>query len=155
MKKIFIGSDHGGFDLKKSLTEYLEGEKIQVEDCGSYTSEQTDYPDFALAVGRRLLESNTSNDANLGILICRSGEGMDIAANKIPGIRAALVWREEVARETREDNNANVLVLPADYLSQQEAESIVKAFINTPFSGEERHMRRLDKIANIEKHYER
>jgi ribose 5-phosphate isomerase B len=87
----------------------------------------------------------------LGILLCRSGEGMEMAANKVPGIRAALVWGTELARESRTDNDANIAVLPADYLSAEDALRIVRIFISTPFSGANRHLRRLEKLHAIER----
>lgn len=143
---IYIGSDHGGFDQKEVLKEFLTQKEFEVTDCGTYSSESTDYPDFAVAVGTAV--SNEHGSA--GILLCRSGEGMEIAANKVPKIRASLVWNAQVAAETRSDNDANVLVLPSDFVSVDETKEIVDVFLSTPFSGEERHIRRLEKLHNIE-----
>lgn len=144
---IFIGSDHGGFEQKNLLIQKLEENGLLVSDCGTYSPESTDYPDFAVAVGRAILTHPRAR----GILLCRSGEGMVMAANKLPGIRAALAWRKEVAEETRRDNDANILVLPSDYISDDEAIAVVHSFVTTAFSGEERHVRRLEKLQSIER----
>ena len=144
---IYIGSDHGGFQQKSHLLTALANEGFTLTDCGTYSKESTDYPDFAVAVGQAVRQHIKS----MGILLCRSGEGMEMAANKIPGIRAALVWQPEVAAETRRDNNANVLVLPSDFITNEQAVEIAKRFIHTPFSKEERHMRRIEKMENLER----
>jgi ribose 5-phosphate isomerase B len=162
---LYFGSDHGGFAVKNSLIEVLRTEGYAIEDCGSYNSDDVDYPDFALAVsravsgianGRPVTEivgryQPEESSHRLGILLCRSGEGMEMAANKVPGIRAALVWGTELARESRTDNDANIAVLPADYLSAEDALRIVRIFISTPFSGANRHLRRLEKLHAIER----
>lgn len=148
---IYIGSDHGGYLKKTYLLDKLKQKGFEVQDCGSYNSDSTDYPDYALAVCRAIMEKEKEGVYALGILICRSGEGMDMAANKINGIRAALVWNKAIAIETRRDNNANVLVLAADYINDEQAWEITDAFLNTFFSGEERHLRRLEKLKAIEK----
>ena len=148
MNTIYIGSDHGGFEHKKLLIEELQASNYQVTDCGAHIVNSTDdYTDFAAAVARAVREDKGSK----GILLCRSGEGMEMAANKVPGIRAALVWREDVARETRKDNDANVLVLPSDFIGSEEILTIAKTFLETDFSNEDRHIRRLEKITAIEK----
>ena len=143
---IYIGSDHGGFTQKQHLLELLNQLGHETTDCGTYSPESTDYPDFALAVGNAV----KNHPEGRGILLCRSGEGMEMAANKIPKIRAALVWDPKVAVETRHDNDANVLVIPSDFVSEETAEEIVRQFLATPFSNEERHVRRLVKLHNIE-----
>ena len=148
---IYIGSDHGGQEQKTFLIEGLKDGECVITDCGSYSTEATDYPDFALAVGKAVI----ADPGSMGILLCRSGEGMEMAANKIAKVRAALVWSAEIAKETRQDNDANVLVLPSDFVSDQDALTITKVFIATEFSGEKRHIRRLEKLHNIENtHYE-
>ena len=144
---VYLGSDHGGFAHKQLLLTELPAEGVSATDCGTYSAESTDYPDFALAVAKAVVD----HPGSMGILLCRSGEGMDMAANKVAGIRAALVWRTDVAVETRRDNDANVLVLPSDFITDQESLSICRAFLATPFSNEERHVRRIEKIQNIEK----
>jgi ribose 5-phosphate isomerase B len=143
---IYIGSDHGGYKQKELLHSHLQEKGYEVKDCGTYSSESTDYPDFALAVANAV----AGEPGSRGILLCRSGEGMEIAANKVPKIRAALVWKEEVAAETRRDNDSNILVLPSDFISDDEALSFSVTFLTTDFSGEERHIRRLEKLHNIE-----
>lgn len=126
----------------------LQGAGYTVTDCGSYSKDAADdYPDFGLAVAQAVKD----HPENRGVLLCRSGEGMEMVANKVPHIRAALVWRPDVAAETRRDNDANVLVLPSDFISNEEATEITKTFLSTDFSGEERHLRRLEKMANIER----
>lgn len=145
--QVFIGSDHGGLTQKDLLVKELTEAGFTITDCGAYQREQDDYPDFALAVSKAVSEGSD----NKGILLCRSGEGMEMAANKVRGIRAALVWRPDIAAETRSDNDANVLVLPSDFVSDRDALEISKVFLTTPFSGEERHARRIEKIGNIER----
>jgi len=145
--RVYLGSDHGGFQEKRQLIERLEGRGIETVDKGAFDAEPSDYPDYAIAVGRAVQEDPDSR----GILLCRSGEGMAMAANKLPGIRAAVAWSPKVAIETRSDNDANVLVIPSDYVPAELSQKIADAFLATPFSGEERHVRRLAKIAQIER----
>ena len=146
LPQVFIGSDHGGFSQKELIRSYLLTEGYKVTDCGTYTRESTDYPDFALAVCKAVV----SHSSSFGILLCRSGEGMEMAANKVHKIRAALVWTAQVAAETRHDNDANVLVLPSDFITDAQATEIARAFLATEFSHEERHQRRIDKITTLE-----
>lgn len=142
MKNIVIGADHAGFELKEYLKNRLTEQKYLVNDLGTYSSSSVDYPDFAHPVARAVeSDSNT-----LGILICGSANGVSITANKHAGIRAALCWREEIATLARQHNDANILCLPARYLSQQEAGKIVAQFLSTPFEGG-RHKDRVLKIS--------
>ncbi|MAG60059.1 ribose-5-phosphate isomerase [Candidatus Woesebacteria bacterium] len=145
--KIFIGADHGGYQLKEELKGYLKELGHDVQDIGADKLDpDDDYPDFVLPVA-----GNVSRDQeSRGIVIGRSGNGEVIAANKVKGIRAALCWSEKVAKKAREHNDANVLSLGADFISASDAKKIVKAFLETSFSGEERHKRRLQKIAEKE-----
>jgi RpiB/LacA/LacB family sugar-phosphate isomerase len=147
---IAIGSDHGGVDLKSVLVSYLRHNGQEVEDCGTQGKEPVDYPDIArdmaLKVGR--------HDADWGLLICTSGIGMSIAANKFPGIRAALVHDTDGARTSREHNDANVLVLSGAKTQPAVAEKIVEIWMATPFAGG-RHQRRVDKIGQIESAFSR
>ena len=140
--KIYFGSDHAGFALKEALINELQNE-YEIIDCGTYSTESVDYPDFASSVCQKL----TPHDR--GILICYTGIGMSITANKYHGIRAALVGKLEDAVLTREHNDANVLCLSAKNTPLSEAKSIVKAFLSTPFTGG-RHQRRVDKIKELE-----
>lgn len=144
---IYLGSDHGGFSLKAQLISDLQIEGVLITDCGTSSLAATDYPDYALAVAKKVAEEGGS----FGILLCRSGEGMEMAANKVNGVRAALVWEEEVAMETRRDNDANILVLPADFISRPLALACVRRFLVTSFSNLPRHIQRLDKLNDIEK----
>lgn len=143
--KISIGADHAGFALKEKLRDRLVSQGHEVLDHGTHNSESTDYPDYAEAVG----EDVVKGEAERGILVCSTGVGMSIAANKIPGVRAALVWNEDEARLTREHNDANVLTLGAKYLDEKQAVLLSDIFLKTKFIGG-RHSRRLDKIAELE-----
>ena len=143
MKKyIPIGCDHAGFELKNVLIELLTKQGYEMEDFGCYSEESIDYPDF----GHPVADKVESNDDVIGILICGSGNGINMTANKHQGVRSALCWNAEIAKLAREHNNANVLALPARYLSIDEAKEIVQTFISTDFEGG-RHQRRVDKIA--------
>lgn len=140
MTKIFIGSDHAGFELKTGLKEHLALEHL-VSDCGTDSVEKTDYPVFAKAVCSEVLQDPES----IGILICSSGIGMSIAANRFSGIRAALCRTVKDIKLGRQHNNANVLVLGASNVSEDEALNMVHTFISTPFHGG-RHARRIEQI---------
>ena len=136
-----IGSDHAGFEMKGHLTKLLEKLGYTVEDLGTHTPESTDYADFAHPVAREV----SSGEAKRGILLCGTGLGMSYAANRWPHVRAAVAWSPEVAKLSREHNDANILVLPSRYISDEESERIVEAWLNTPFDGG-RHERRIAKI---------
>jgi len=138
---VAIGADHGGFELKESLRHYLLKKGITVTDFGAASKESTDYPDYAQAVARSVAEHRH----NFGILVCTSGIGMSIAANKIPGARAALVWDEQVAQMARQHNDANVLCLAGKGTASETAKRIVDAFLSASFEGG-RHERRVNKI---------
>ncbi len=140
-KHILIGSDHAGFQLKDKLKEHLKGLGLQVVDKGTFSSESVDYPDFAHAVA----EGVASSDEELGIVVCGSGNGVNISANKHPGVRSALAWNPEVGALARQHNNANVLALPARFISEEEAIRIVDAFLKADFEGG-RHQKRVEKI---------
>jgi len=139
--KIIIGSDHAGFDLKEALKESFDG----MVDVGTYSEDSVDYPDFAARVARAV----SSGEFERGILICGSGVGMSIVANKFSGIRAALCTDTDTARMSRMHNDANILVLAGRRTDVETAAAIVKVWLDTPFEGG-RHKRRLDKIKNIE-----
>ncbi len=146
--KIALGSDHGGLNLKKEIIKHLECKNIEVTDFGTYTEESCDYPDYALKVA----EEVAAHNFELGILICGTGIGISISANKVPGIRAALCSDTFSAHATREHNNANILALGERVVGRGLALDIVDAFINAKFEGD-RHQRRIDKITEIEKKY--
>ena len=147
--KIALGSDHGGYSLKQALIPFLQERDIQVADTGTNNGDDSvDYPDFAERVA--LLVSHGEVDA--GILVCGTGIGISIAANKIPGIRAALVTDVFMARMAREHNNANILVLGGRVLDEQKACDLLGAWLDATFEGG-RHQGRLDKITELEKKY--
>lgn len=146
--KIAIGADHAGFVLKQRLRAKLEAEGHQVKDFGAYGPESTDYPDFAGPVAR----SVAAGEAERGILICSTGIGMSIAANKVPGIRAALGTNPEQVRLVRGHNDANILTLGAKFIAEHDAAQLVDIFLATEFEGG-RHARRLEKIARLENNH--
>lgn len=144
MKKIIIGSDHGGFKLKEKIKKYLGELGYEYEDIGTDSMQSCDYPDFAYKVAKKVAETNSK-----GILICGTGIGMSISANKVRGIRAALAFDEFTAKMSREHNNSNVLCLGERTTKEELAKKIVKVWLETPFSKEERHHRRVDKITKL------
>lgn len=144
---IAIGCDHAAVDLKNKIIAHLEGRGIKLIDYGCYGSESVDYPDYA----EKVALSVQSGECDKGILICGTGIGMSIAANKFKGIRCAHCTDTFSARATRQHNDANVLALGERVTGAGLALDIVDIFVDTPFSGEGRHIRRLDKIAAIEK----
>ncbi|SFC33209.1 ribose 5-phosphate isomerase B [Clostridium uliginosum] len=146
--KIAIGCDHGGFELKEEIITFLKAEGHEVKDFGTYSKESCDYPDIALPVA----ESVVSKKYELGILICGTGIGIGISANKVPGIRAALCSDTFSAHATREHNNANILTLGQRVVGTGLALDIVKTFISSEFEGD-RHAKRINKITEIEKKY--
>lgn len=146
--KVFIGSDHAGFALKEKLFAHLSKLNYDVEDVGNKTLDpQDDYPQFAYAATAKLL-GDKSADAK-AILVCGSGQGMCIAANRVHGIRASLCWDKQSATETREDNDSNVLCLPSRSLTDEEALAITDVWLKTPFSGATRHLRRIKEIEEL------
>jgi len=140
-KTIPIGADHAGFELKEKIREYLTGKSYNVVDKGTYSTERADYPDFAHAVARSIL----NKEAELGILMCGSGNGIAMSANRHSGIRAALCWNHEIASLARQHNDANILVLPARFITLEEAKKCVDAFFSSTFEGG-RHQSRVEKI---------
>lgn len=146
--KIFLGSDHAGFYLKEKVFAHLSKNGYDVEDIGDKVLDPNDdYPQFAFKVALKVLGSEDA-DAK-GILLCGSGQGMCIAANRIRGIRASVIWNEEGARETRNDNDSNVLCVPARMIDEAQALSIIDVWVKTPFSKAPRHVRRIKEIEEI------
>jgi ribose 5-phosphate isomerase B len=138
--RIKIGSDHAGFEAKGQIVAWLEGQGHEVEDLGPHAYDaQDDYPTYCIAVG----EAVVADPGSLGVVLGGSGNGEQIAANKVDGVRAALAWSEETARLAREHNDANVVSLGARMHPPADLLRIVDAFIETPFSGDERHRRRI------------
>lgn len=145
---IYIGADHKGFDLKESVKGFLKDKGYQVEDMGNLTRDPQDhYPDFASAVAKKVL---SNYESARGILICGSGVGMDIAANKFKNIRAGLALNPNHAFDAKNDDDTNVLVLAADYTTPDVAKKIIITWLTTPFSGESAHVERLKRIEGIE-----
>ena len=140
--KIAIASDHAAFEMKRQVRELVESLGHETEDFGTYSMESVDYPDFAIPAAQSV--ANKMND--LGIIICGTGIGMSIAANKVRGIRAALCCTEETAKLARQHNNANVICLPARYVSIELSRQMVDKFLSTDFEGG-RHATRVGKIA--------
>lgn len=146
--KVFLGADHRGFELKEKIKEWLASKGHEVHDLGAHRLDPADdYPDFAVAVAEKVAANFPEAR---GVLMCGSGLGMDVAANKVRGARACALWSVEAARHARTNDDINIASIPADWVSPDNAAEIVRAFIETPFSGEERHARRLKKIAETE-----
>lgn len=144
--KIVIGADHAGFEEKEKVKEILDEMGVQYEDVGTYSTDSVDYPDYAEKVGKAI----ENGEAEQGILVCGSGIGVAIAANKMRGIRAAQAWNEETARLSRQHNDANVLTIGARVTPREEIPKIVKSWLETDFEGG-RHERRVEKIMDLEK----
>ncbi len=144
---MYLASDHGGFQLKEQVKQVLDKQGIRYKDLGPHQLiTDDDYPDYIFP----LAESVARTDSQ-GIISCRNGQGVAIAANKVPGVRAVVCWNEACARSARNDDNSNILSLPADYITELEAEKIVLAWLETPFSQDARHLRRLKKVREYEK----
>ena len=141
IQTIAIGADHAGFILKEQLKKWLESNGHPVQDYGTYSEDSVDYPDFAHPVATAV----EKKEFDLGLLVCGSGNGVAMSANKHTGIRAAICWNEDLAALAREHNDANILCLPARFLTPEEAERILDRFLSSSFEGG-RHARRVDKI---------
>ncbi len=143
--KIAIGSDHGGYELKEKVLEFLKQEKYEVKDFGCYSKESCDYP----LIGFKVAEAVSAGKADRAILICRSGVGMAIVANKLQGVRAAACYHENIAKSSREHNDCNILVLAADYTDFKDAKKFITIFLTTNSEGD-RHQRRVRQIEEFE-----
>lgn len=139
---IAVGSDHAGYELKNQLMEHLKNRGYEVKDYGTYSEESCDYPDYAKQVANAV----AGGEAEKGLLVCGTGIGMSIAANKVKGIRAAVLSDEFSAEATRSHNDANILCLGARVVDYTKAEKLLDIFLDTPFSAEEKHIRRISKI---------
>ncbi|MFF7854690.1 ribose-5-phosphate isomerase [Streptomyces sp. NPDC007904] len=145
--RVYLGSDHAGYELKNHLVEWLKSAGHEPVDCGPHIYDaQDDYPPFCL----RAAERTAADPDALGVVIGGSGNGEQIAANKVEGVRAALAWSEETAALGRQHNDANVVAVGARMHALDEATKFVEIFLNTPFSGDERHVRRIDMLAAYE-----
>ena len=143
--KIALAADHAGFEEKEKLKSELDSLGVEYTDMGTDSNASVDYPDYA----RKVAEAVAKGDFERGILLCGSGAGMAIAANKVPGIRSAVAWNEEIARLSRDHNNTNVLALAARFTADYEIKNIVKAWLDAEFDAG-RHERRVEKITKIE-----
>ena len=146
---LYLASDHGGYLLKEHIKNFLGGQEIAFEDLGPFDiNPNDDYPDFA-----RMVAEKVSSDPvnNRGILFCRSGQGVNIVANKFPHVRSALVWNTKEAMASRTDDLTNILSLPTDYIAETDVKDIVKVWLDTPPGTAERHLRRIGKVEEIEK----
>ncbi len=141
---IALGSDHAGFELKEKIKKYLEEKKVETKDYGCFSDDPVDYPDYAEKVAKAV----ANGDADRGILVCGTGLGMSMSANKLPGIRAALCWNEKAAEMSRKHNDANVLCLGARLIDHTDALRIVDVWLKTSFDGG-RHIKRVEKINKI------
>lgn len=143
--RISIGCDHAAYELKEKVKQYLSTKKnIELNDWGCYSEERCDYPDFGHSVAKDV----NNQKCDFGILICGSGNGINMTANKWSGVRSALCWNSEIANMSRLHNDANILALPARYISEEEALKCVDEFLNTEFEGG-RHLERVVKISKI------
>lgn len=146
--KIFLGADHAGYELKTQVAEHLVHAGYDVEDLGAKTlDEDDDYPKYAYAVASRVLGEEDGEAA--GILICGSGQGMSMAANRVNGIRAALSWSVETAAAAKEDDDANVLVLPARFIDAETTFDAIDAWLDADFHSEAKYQRRLDELEQL------
>ncbi|HEX8852394.1 MAG TPA: ribose 5-phosphate isomerase B, partial [Pyrinomonadaceae bacterium] len=144
LKRIAIGSDHAGYESKEQARRAIEALGLQVQDMGTHSAASVDYPDFGAAVGRAV----AAGEAERGVLICGSGIGISMAANKVPGVRAALCWNEETARLARQHNDANVLCIGARFIEPELAASMIRVFLETEFDGG-RHRGRVEKLSQL------
>lgn len=145
MKEIIpIASDHAGYELKNIVVKYLQSRNFEVKDFGTFSSESVDYPDFAHQVGSAI----NRGEYTRGIVICGSGNGVQMTVNKYPNVRCALCWNEEIASLARQHNDANIISLPARFIDENTALRLVDIFLNTPFEGG-RHQRRVEKINKL------
>lgn len=151
--QLLIAADHNGYELKNQLVEWLQAQGHDVTDHGAAELDPTDdYPDYAFKVAEAVAENPAERR---GIVLCGSGVGMDVAANKVPGIRAALIHDKSIAAAAQRDDNINVLALGADYLNLDQAKDVITAWLATPYAAEERFERRLNKISQYEERYRR
>ena len=145
---IYLGADHGGFEFKEQIKVWLEEKGLKIQDMGAYSFDPADdYPDFVIPLAKRVAEEPES----LGLILGRSGNGEAMAANKVDGIRAVVCTNPRMAKMAREHNNANIISLGADYMDLETAQEIIQTFLDTPFTEEERHIRRINKILELEK----
>lgn len=147
--ELYIAADHNGFELKNELKSWLQEKGLQVIDMGPESFEKDDdYPDYGYKVATQVAEKPNERK---GLLLCGSGVGMAVTANKVPGIRAALIHDVDIAKSAQRDDDINVLALGASYIAPNRAKAVIEAWLNTPFSPQERYVRRIEKISDYEK----
>lgn len=139
--RIAIGNDHAGTDYKNAIVGYLKEQKHEIINCGTNSNDSVDYPDFAHVVAKKVDDA----EVDLGILLCGTGNGVAMTANKYPKVRAGLAWTKEITAIIKQHNNANILVIPARYVAQEQVIEMVEIYLSTDFEGG-RHQRRIDKI---------
>lgn len=145
---IYLGADHRGFELKEHLCKYLKDRGYEVMDLGnSVLDKDDDYPDYAAAVAKRI---SAESDRSRGVLVCGSGAGMDIAANKVRRIRSVLGFSANQVFDARKEDDANILVIAADFMKFEEAEKLLQTFLSTKYEGADRQIRRIQKISQLE-----
>ncbi len=145
---IYISSDHAGFELKKEIKIFLKRKKYAFQDLGPKKyNKDDDYSDYAIKIAKKTAEKRN----NKGILICNSGHGMNITANKIKGIRASICWNEKSAKYAKEHTNINILCLPSEFITEKDSKKIIERWLKTKKSDAKRHLRRLNKIKKIER----
>lgn len=146
---IYLGADHGGYELKEKVKKWLKEGGHKFKDLGNdHLDSEDDYPDFAAAVAEEISQGKKED---MGILICRSGVGMDVVANRFPGVRCGLACSTQQIRVAKRDDNINCLALPADFVTDEEAQGIIQMFLETLFSAGEKYLRRIKKIEKLEK----
>ena len=148
---IYLGADHRGYELKKKAKQWLEDWGYAYEDCGAFEyNKDDDYPDCAKAVAEEVVGTAGDTENNRGILFCGSGIGVCIAANKIKGVRAGTATSSKQIKAAVSDEDLNIVAISSDYTDEKTAKNVIKTFLETKFSGEERHIRRINKINNLE-----
>lgn len=146
MRKIAVGCDHAAYEFKEKAVKYLKDQGFEVEDFGTYSEESVDYPDYIYPAVKSVMD----NKNDVGIVMCGTGIGANITANKVKGARAALVYDPEIAKVTREHNDSNVLVLGPRFTKESDLFEIIDNWLNTEFSNDPRHIRRIEKLAGVE-----
>lgn len=150
---IYLGADHAGYTLKEAVKRILQERGVEYTDLGTDSEESVDFPDYAFLVGEKVAADNAAGSQSLGVLVCGSGGGMAVAANKVRGVKAVQVLNTEMAADARVHDDANVIILAGRYTSDNDMPAIIDAFMNTPFDAAERRVRRMNKIMQYEQEH--